>query len=228
MGVECAHREPRPRDPPPVPQRRFCDAAGADDALRRHAIWHLPQRHVRGDEDDSQRTRGEHHRHVAVARQVRQHLSETGVVESGEMEGMLVHRPGDYRIHGPRPGQLDGAFHGLGRDTTGVFGEQGAGRGTVQGPGGFCSPLPAFQQGDVRVERPEGERFRHHLRPDPARVAEGDGETRTGDAVRGERRRTSCGAECRGSAVPRAVGPCSRGSDPSRRRRSAHLRAGAS
>ena len=223
MGVESAHREPRPRDPPPVPQGRFRDAADAHDALRRHATWHLPQRHVRSDEDDSQRTRGEHHCHVAVARQVRQHLGEAGVAKPGKMKGVLVHRSRDDRIHRPRPGQLDGAFHGLGRHPTGVFREQGAGSGLL-----YRSPLPAPQHGHIRVERPERERLRHHLRPDAARVAERDGETRTSHALRGECRRTSYGAGFRGSAEPRAVGPGSRGSDPSRRRRPAHPRAGVS
>src|SRR3989442_1338975 len=47
MGGECAHREPRPRGPPPVPPRPFPAAARPHPALPRHPLWAPPPRHRR-------------------------------------------------------------------------------------------------------------------------------------------------------------------------------------
>ncbi len=67
---------------------------------------------------------------------------------------------------------------------------------------GAAGPLPVPDYEDLRVQRPERERFGQHLRPDPPRVAGRHGEAGTaggGHAARTGRRRRSCGAAGRGS-----------------------------
>ena len=151
---------------------------------------------MRRDQRHAQRTGGEHHGDVHIAREMRQQLRETGIAEAGQVEGVLVHRAGDDGVDLSLPGQLHGLLYRLTRETTGLFGEQGARSGS------FPSPLPTPDHNDVSIKRTQRERFGHHLRPDPPRVAGCHGEAGTaggGHAARTGRRRRSCGAAGRGS-----------------------------
>src|SRR3989454_797104 len=95
------------------------------------------------------------------------------------------------------------------------FREQGAGGGTGGCRGGFRSPLPIPEHDDVRGERPQGKGLRHHLRPDPPRVAQGDDEARSpSHGARDGCPRKWCVAAGRDSAARRAAGSGRGGADP--------------
>ena len=84
-----------------------------------------------------------------------QELGETGIAESGEVQGVLVHWAGDNRIDFASERQASGFLHGFPSNPPGLFGEQGAGSGTARCTGGYRSPLPAPEKNEIRVERTE-------------------------------------------------------------------------
>ncbi len=201
VRIERAHRQTRPGDPPPRRERPLRDAAAAHDALRRHLGRHVLEGNVGGHEHDAQRSRRQHHGDLHVTREVRQQLGEAGIPEAREVERVLVHRPSDDRVDLAGESEAHRVLDRLPGDAAGDFREQGAGSSNLRCLGAPCSLLPAPYQHDIRVQRAHGERLRHDFRPDPPRIAEGDGETGAGGhGVRTGRRRTSCGAACRGSA----------------------------
>jgi len=77
-----------------------------------------------GDEHHTEPRRGEHHRHVAVARQMRQELGEAGVAEPGEIQGVLVHRPRDDRVRFPGQRQADSLCDCLAGNPAGDIGRR--------------------------------------------------------------------------------------------------------
>ena len=57
--------------------------------------------------------RGEHHRHVHVAGQLRQPLGVSGIGKARQVQGVLVRRRGDDRVHLAVQRQLDRGLHGV-------------------------------------------------------------------------------------------------------------------
>ena len=111
VRIERAQREPRARDAPPVPQRRFRDPAGAHHTLRGHGARHVAQWEMSGDEHDAERPGGEHHRDVTVASEVSQELRKAGVAKTREMQRVLVHRPRHDRVCFAPQCEAYGLFH---------------------------------------------------------------------------------------------------------------------
>ncbi len=187
MGIEGANGEPRRRDAPPVAQRALGDPAAAHDTIGGHLRRYVLEGDVRRDEYHAQRAGGQHHRDVHVAGEMGQELGETGIAESGEVQGVLMHRAGDDAVHLARQGESNRLFHRLAGDPARLFGKQRAG-----------SDIFASDQDEIGIQRTEGDGLRHYFRSDPPRIAERHRESRA--AARSGRRRTWCDAASRDGA----------------------------
>src|SRR2546423_15713028 len=85
------------------------------------------------------------------------------------MKGVLVYGAGDDGVDLTGEREAHGFLDRLTGDLPGCFRREGAGSG-----------LLVAEHGDVRVQRPERERFGHQLRPDSPRVAGRHGEAGRG------------------------------------------------
>ncbi len=232
MGVERAHGEPWHGDAPPLAQRPLGEPSARDHPRGRDLGGHVFQGDVRGDEHDAQRAGREHHRDVRVVGKVSEEFGEAGIAEAGEMQSVLVDRAGDDRVDRALPRERHRAFDGAAGEPAGRGRAGGALGRSAHGHRRLAAPRspstdPDLARGRDRFDlfvRPDqrelgfepcGECLRHHLRPDPAGIAERHREAGTArHRARSGRRRRWCGAGCRGSASRRAAAPIHRGSGP--------------
>jgi hypothetical protein len=132
---------------------------------------------------------GKHHGHVRLAGQLRQPFGVTRVGESCEMKGVLVGGSGDDRVDFAAEGQPGGGLHG-------VAGYAACADDPVSVAIGFATTKPPAadrnaalrrhgadlilrpNDGDLRIERLR-QSASGDLRPDAARIAQGDREPRT-------------------------------------------------
>jgi len=165
-----------------------------DDPLGRELRRHIAQRKMRRDEDDAQLPGREHHGDGHVAGEVGQELGDAGVAVACRVERLFVDRSGHDRVHGACQRESRRLFDRLTGNAARLL------RGEPR------SVLRTSEERDVGRERGgHGQRLVHHLRPDPPRIAQGDGEAgtggRTGDhGARAGYRCTSAGAAGRCSA----------------------------
>ena len=165
MRVERAQREAWRADAPPLLQRGRRDAPGGDHTVRGDARDRVTQRQMGGDEYDAEPAGGQHHRDRNVTGNVREKLRDARKAIARRVERRLVDRSGDDRLHLAAQGKPSRGFDALRRDATGFD----VARHTV---------LPAADDPDVRVER-LAQCLADDLRPNPARIADGDSEART-------------------------------------------------
>ena len=114
--------------------------------------------------------RGEHHRHVHVAGQLRQPLGVPGIGEARQVEGVLVRGRGDDRVHLALQRQLDRRLDGVPGEpprpdhSRPVLGPLAA----PQPPGSHADPPGRGNRRDL-VLRPDDRDLRRRAAP-PARA----------------------------------------------------------
>ena len=184
VRIDRAEREPGPLDSPPLPEPALGDASGPDDPVQGEQRRHVAERHVGRHQHHAQLLRGEHHRDVHVAGEVREPFGVSGIGKAGEMEGVLLRRRGDDRVHLARERELD---RGLDR----VAGEPARPDRAARSSGRSPLPCPQVPTGTAARGRDRRDLVlradqRHlgverllqraggDLRPDAARIAERD------------------------------------------------------
>ena len=137
----------------------------------------------RGHEYDAEPVAREHHGHFDATGQLRQPFGVARKRETGQVEGMLLRRAGHDRIHLAVEREPRRLLHCPARDQAGLD-RPGACRSLAGVPrtGGDAvigrnrlDLFPRTQQGDFGVDA-VGQRRGHDLRPNPARITQGDGE----------------------------------------------------
>jgi hypothetical protein len=141
------------------------------------------------DQHDAERLGREHHRHVDVARQMRQPLGVSRIRKPGEVERVLVSWSGDDRVNLALHRKLDRGLDRVTRQATGSYGTSpiltpltrplapAADRQTL--PDGELGEL-VFRphQSEVRIQR-LGQCAGDDLRTDASRIAQRDRQSRT-------------------------------------------------
>jgi hypothetical protein len=180
MRVQCAHRQPRLRDPEPVAQPPARHLAGAHDLVGGQDQGDIAKREMRGDQHHSQLVARQHHRHVDVAGEMRQPLGMSGKRKPCEVQRVFLCGSGDDAIHFTGERQLRGAFHRAPGDSAGV--NCATARDTlrlaprtdwlVARGGDRCDLFAGADQGDVGIQL-RGQRCGHDLRSNAARIPKG-------------------------------------------------------
>ena len=164
------------------------DPAGADDPVLGDQGGHVAERHVGRDEHDAEPVGGEHHRNVHPAGQLGQPLGVPGPAESGLVQGVLLDRRRDDRVHLAAERHRRRPLDGVSRDAARLDGARRA-----RGGDAFPGPQAPPSDGDPMVgpdgpdlvlrpdHRDDGvergfQRAGRDLRPDPAWIAEGHGD----------------------------------------------------
>ena len=230
MRIHRAHRDPRRRDAPPLPQGPRGRAAGPHHPVRREQRGHIAERYVSGDQHHAELLRRQHHRDVHVPGEVRQPLGVPGVRKARQVERMLVRRRGDDGVDFPLERQLHRRLDRVPGQPAGANGACPI-LGTLaasQAPGADGHPpvgghrrnlVFRAHHGNLCVQR-LGQGARRDLGADPTRIPERDRQTGTRappPARCGCRRRWPCGGDP-GTGGWRAADRAVPGSCPSRRR----------
>ena len=138
MRVERADADPRLLDAE-VQKRLVGQREDAAQALGRHPLGHVGQRHVGRDMRDPQAVVRQHHAAALAARQVGQDLGVAGIGVARLVERLLVDRRGDDRIDLARQRQLHGPLD-RGEGEPAGLGAEPAGRDRLLGGGRLDQP----------------------------------------------------------------------------------------